>query len=362
MQAVLLTDGYMEGYSAYQDLYTVWKNWHTQYVKEKKQLEKAIAEAEKAKEDTTALEEELDELEETNDDYEKIIEGDESVEYPGVTTILGSDMHSGVIAARDAAAAILSDDIDKYMKDAGDRIRTIKENAENAEKLAISVKDSLQTVMDKMGDLKANGEKWQEAIGGLAEGTVRTSMQADYDNKSKELDEEKIRALMAYMDNGIEYFQILINELEPVRVVTFSAKDVLSESSYAEKLQNKWRNSNYATTTKPYVSSPFSWSDSFVEEWLENCRNTEALTDPGVTFYYVDAFGGQAGSGGADLWPKMDLKTYKDKWNQIDPKDDEFYKYLERTCQKRETEEEDKNNAKVAKNSLFDQVKINYGT
>lgn len=118
MQAVLLTDGYMEGYSAYQDLYTVWKNWHTQYVKEKKQLEKAIAEAEKAKEDTTALEEELDELEETNDDYEKIIEGDESVEYPGVTTILGSDMHSGVIAARDAAAAILSDDIDKYMKDA----------------------------------------------------------------------------------------------------------------------------------------------------------------------------------------------------------------------------------------------------
>lgn len=67
----------------------------------------------------------------------------------------------GVIAARDAAAAILSDDIDKYMKDAGDRIRTIKENAENAEKLAISVKDSLQTVMDKMGDLKANGEKWQ---------------------------------------------------------------------------------------------------------------------------------------------------------------------------------------------------------
>lgn len=151
MQAVLLTDGYMEGYSAYQDLYTVWKNWHTQYVKEKTQLEKAIAEAEKAKEDTTALEEELDELEETNDDYEKIIEGDESVEYPGVTTILGSGMHSGVIAARDAAAAILSDDIDKYMKDAGDRIQTVKENAENAEKLAISVKDSLQTSWIRWG-------------------------------------------------------------------------------------------------------------------------------------------------------------------------------------------------------------------
>lgn len=362
MQAVLLTDGYMEGYSAYQDLYTVWKNWHTQYVKEKKQLEKAIAEAEKAEEDTTALEEELDELEETNDDYEKIIEGDESVEYPGVTTILGSDMHSGVIAARDAAAAILSDDIDKYMKDAGDRIQTIKENAENAEKLAISVKDSLQTVMDKMGDLKANGEKWQEAIGGLAEGTVRTSMQADYDNKSKELDETKIRALMTYMDHGMEYFQVLINELDPVRIMTFPVKDVMSGSSYALKLQNKWKNSIYASTTKPYASSPFSWSDSFVEEWLENCRNTEALTDPGVTFYYVDAFGGQAGSGGADLWPKMDLKTYKDKWNQIDPKDDEFYKYLERTCQKRETEEEDKNNAETAKNSLFDQGKINYET
>ena len=43
-------------------------------------------------------------------------------------------MHSGVIAARDAAAAILSDDIDKYMKDAGDRIRTIKEKCRECRK------------------------------------------------------------------------------------------------------------------------------------------------------------------------------------------------------------------------------------
>ena len=130
---------------------------------------------------------------------------------------------------------------------------------------------------------------------------------------------------------------------DPVRIVTFPVKDVMSELFLCAR--------NFRINGKTVImlhykticqNMPFSQSPSFVDEWLENCRNTEALTDPSADLYCVGPYGEQSGSGGADLWPKMDLKTYKDKWNQIDPKDDEFYKYLERTCQKRETEEEDK--------------------
>ncbi len=352
MQAVKLTIGYMEDFEHFKTLYTTWQNWKTYYSERTKELEEAIEDAEEAEEDTNGLEAELRELEETQEKYDAIMNGEDGV--PGVTALLGTPGdagQSGIITVLKAASSMLESDIDGFLSDVSKRLNTIYEDAVTLETAARLAKEKLEEIIAKMEALREKGESWQSSISNLPEGTVKTSMQSDYDNKSRELDRMKIRALENYLENGTAYANELSNEAAFVKVVGFeNLYQAQEKSSYALYLRNNWNNSSYNQTTQPYTNRPFQSLSAFVSEWVENANQTEMLTDPSYTVYLLDAWGGQRGSG---KWLKMNLQPYRDKWEQTVTEGDEFYQYLERICPEGEAETEECESAKQTKRDLL---------
>lgn len=346
MQAVHLTIGYMEDYENYKRFYTTWLRWQTHYEDEKNRLEKAISNAGKD-DDTSDLEEELDELIELNETYEELVDK--------VENLLGKPGEagkSGVIDALGAAESIVQNDIDSRMSEATETLHILYQDADQLSKAATMAKQNLENVISSMDTLESKGEEWDSAISGLPSGDVKTSMKADYDNKSKDLDREMIRELETYLDNGFTYAMELVNDISPVKAVGFEMKEAQGKASYALYLNNNWKNNaTYSTTTDPYTNTPFS---SFsVHDWKENADNTGAREDLGFTVYFLDSFGGQQGSG---KWQKMNLQIYKEKWNKTVTTEDEFYQYLERVCPKTEVNETASESAKNTKKQLFEKA------
>lgn len=345
MQAVHLTIGYMEDFDSYKTLYTTWLRWKAYYTERKKELEDAINDAEED-EDTSDLENELEELEEKNTAYKEIIDE--------VTPILGTEGRSGIVNVLTAASAVLKEDIDVRMKDATGRLHTIFEDASQLELAATLADQALDDVIVKMEKLKEKGSEWQTSIDNLSDGDVKTSMQADYSNKSQDLDETKIRTLQGYLDRGIAYAMELRNDEDPVKAVNFGMKEAQDKASYASYLNNYWNNSPYKTNTLPYNGIPYGTFS--VDMWVENAEKTAALEDMTFTVYFLSSFGGQPGSG---KWQKMNLQSYKEQWDQIVADKDEFFQYLERICPKSEADsgDTDKSSAKETKKQLLEKGK-----
>lgn len=352
MQAVQLTIGYMEDFDAYKKLYSTWLRWQTYYPEEKRRIEKEIRAAEKNNEDTDDLEDELNDLEEKNDNYGDIIR-----EVTGILGTSGNAGSSGVTTALSAASAVLKEDMDSRMKDSTDRLHTIYEDAAALNTAANLAKQELETLIGKLDTLQEKGDAWQGTISNLPAGDVKTSMQSDYDNKSKDLDRTKIRALQEYLENGRTYAMELVNDIDPVKAVGFGMKEAQGKASYAAYLNNNWNNhSTYKTATQPYTNRPFSGGSAFsVSEWVQNANNTNALTDLTFTVYLLDGSGGQRGTG---KWSKMNLQSYREKWDKTITTNDEFFQYLERICPKSDAQEDnDQKEAKNTKKELLEKGK-----
>lgn len=355
MQAIRLTVGYMEDFDNYRNLYTAWKNWKTYYVQRKQELEREIDNADED-DDTSDLEEELEDLEDQDELYDAIINGgsrdDGGEDEPGVTKILGTEGHAGVTSALSAAESMLKEDIDERMKLVTDKLHTLRVDAQNLEKTADLSKSSLESIIAKMDNLQGKGAAWQSAIDGLAAGDVKTSMQSDYDNKSKDLDRDKIRELETYLENGKAYGMELQNDINAVKAVNFNMAEAQGKGSYALYLNNNWNNSIYKSATELYTNRAFQ-TDS-VSDNVKSANETGALTDLSVTMYMIDSFGGQSGSG---KWQKMNLQTFRDKWNQTITTENVFFQYLERICPKQESQDSgEKEEATSTKEKLFEKA------
>ena len=355
MQAIQLTVGYMEDFENYQKLYTAWENWGEYYKDRKKELEDAIDNADE-EEDTSDLEEELEELEDQNTHYYAIMNGDPGgnagEKEPGVITVLGSAKEPGVVSVLEDAQEALSQKIDENMGEAAKKLHTLDETAKNLVTAADLSRSALEDICTKMDVLKEKGDVWQNSIDGLGAGDIRTSMQADYDNKSKDLDRNKIRALEQYLENGKAYGAELRNDIDPVKAVNFGLSNAQGKASYALYLNNNWDQSIYKSTTELFTGGSFDHDT--VAENVDSAFLTEALQDLKFTVYLIDGFGGQPGSG---KWMKMNLQTYRDKWNQTITTEDEFFQYLERICPKQENQDSgEKEEAKNTKKKLFEKA------
>lgn len=350
MQAIQLVIGYVEDFENYRNLYTTWMNWQEYYPERREELEDEIADADDEDDDVSDLEDELEELIEQNERYEEIMNGGGGE--PGVFKILGTDgRESGVITALFKIDEVLKKDIDSRMKLATDKLHTIYQDAENLEKTADLTKQALEDVIAKMDVLKGKGTNWNNAISNLPEGDVKTSMQSDYDNKSKDLDRTKIRNMEEFLENGKVYAMELENDVTASKTVAFGMKDGYGNSSYSEYLNNNWKGSAYRDETNIYKSTSFRGFR--VSEWTRKAELTNAMSEQTFTFFFLDGSGGQRGSGN---WMKMDLKIFRDKWNQTITTEHEFFQYLQRICPTSEATKAEQESAKQTKNKLFEKA------
>ncbi|MBT9776421.1 hypothetical protein GPL15_07880 [Clostridium sp. MCC353] len=336
MAAVKVILGYKQEYGDYCNFHTTWQNYLTYYKKEKDRLEDEISET-----DDEDKEEELqDELDELNDEKEK---------YQGIYDDVEEQLEQ-FIHALETAQKVLQKDINDRMKIAVTEVKRLLEDAERLEKLADSGKDELENVIKHMGELNTLGSSWQSTISDLSEGDIKTSMQADYDNKSKELDEDKIRDLQEKLENGASYARTIQNALKNTKAVDYVLYD-RENSQYHEWLRKSLEGTKYKNDTKADGTGSY---DAFsIDFWEKAALESPALSDSTCTVYLVDEGGGTV----TGDFMKMNLETFRKGMDSISAKKDPFFQFLERVCPKSEADKTAKKDAQDAKKQLLEKGK-----
>lgn len=336
MAAIKVILGYKQEYGDYCNFHTTWQNYLTYYKKEKDRLEDEISETEDEDEEEE-LQDELDELNEEKDKYQEI--------YDQVEEQLELFTH-----ALENAQNTLKKDINDRMKSAVSEVKRLLKDAEELESLANSGKAELDNVIKHMGELKTLGLSWQSTIKDLSEGDIKTSMQSDYDNKSKELDENKIRDLQEKLENGASYARTLQNALKNTKAVDYVLYD-RENSQYHEWLRKSLEGTKYQNDTKADGTGSY---DAFsIDFWEKAALESPALSDNTCTVYLVDDGGGTI----TGDFVKMNLETFRQEMDLISAKNDPFFRYLERVCPKSDAETTAKKDAEEAKKELLEKGK-----
>lgn len=336
MAAVKIMIGYKEEYDNYCNLYTTWKNYLEYYNQRMKELERELDSLDED-EDGDDIIEEMKALEKEREGYEKIYE-------EGETKI---NLFKNALKQ---VVPVLESDINERMNEAVTKLNEIAKDAETLRLLGTNGKEDLDDVIKSMSTLESRGQAWQSSIDNLSAGEVKTSMQADYSNKSEMLDREKIQVLQEKLVNGITYAEILKNAAQATKGIHYMLFEG-EKSSYHPYMKSKLESSVYANETLPYNGTPFQGFN--VGEWFKNAKNTNALSDEACTVYFKNI----VGENNTGQIVKMDLAVYKNHMDTVSGREDEFFKYLERVCPKSEAEEQSKNEANAEKSKLFEQAK-----
>ncbi len=268
------------------------------------------------------------------------------------------DLYAGriekYISAPDEMLELLKSDIDNRMKTAADKLNQIAGQAENLKEAARLGKEALNDILTSMDTLEGKKAAWQGAIDDLSSGgtqtSMQTSMQADLDNKAKELNRQQVIDLQDKVGNGMAYAEMLLGAAADTKAAGFKLEDQ-DKSSYAAYMWNSFLHTSYKNDTNPFsIGDRFSTFD--VDTWTENAVQTGSLSDSACTVYFVNLNGGVYEGN----FRKMDLKNYSDQMDTaISGKNDPFYAYLERTCPKRDAEDTSKKDAEDKKKSLLEQ-------
>lgn len=340
MRAVKILIGYKEDYEHYRDVYTVWENYEDYYQKERDALESDLAKADETEGD--GIQSDLDDLEAEHNDYSNRYQdfADEVDAYATVMTLVQDTLKT---------------DIDTRMNDVISGIAQIEKDAANLISLADLSTSALEGIVTEMQELKKKGETWQTSIDNLSEGEVKSSMQADYDNKAKELDQAKIIQLEGLLANGRAYGVKIQNAAKAAKAVDYILYNGAKTTSYAPYLKAKFEKTSYKNETNPYTGDSFA--DFSVAYWVGNANATQALTDANCTEYFVNPDKEKT----LGKIPLMDLSNYSSQMEDaISTKKDEFYQYLERICPKSDSSsasEASQTDAKGAKENLLEQAK-----
>lgn len=342
-KAVKIIIGYQEEYENYCDLYTTWRNYLDDYTREMDRLQDeldALGDSEEDEDEADAIMEEMDRLTEEKEDYEE--------RYLGCEAAI--DQFKTVL---EPVQAMLEADIDERMQNAVGKLNEVEKAAGTLHALAFMGALALSEVLNAMTNLESKGAIWQGTINNLSEGEVRTSMQSDYNNKSKTLDREKIQILQEKLANGQAYAIVLKEAATAAKVIEYTLFEA-EKSSYYLYMKAKFEGSIHDSETLPYNGTSFS--DFSVATWVGNANHTGALEDNGVTVYFKSPNGGKLE--GRIL--KMDLSNYASQMDSaISARTDEFFQYLERVCPKSDEEEESEyeSASKDAKDQLFEKAK-----
>lgn len=117
-------------------------------------------------------------------------------------------------------------------------LSALLETANDISKLLQKAADSISNVSKQASNLNSARENWSDKVNGLSAGDVKTSMQGDYSNSAKDLNQDAIDALKTALIKNKDFFELFINSLDETRLfgVKISQKQKIN---YAEKFSEK---------------------------------------------------------------------------------------------------------------------------
>ena len=326
--------GYVTEFEKYCTLYTAMENYEEEYERKCDEIEARLEQLDEEEDadEIDALSEELMELQE---EYVATYAA-----YSEAASLIDS-----LARVLDVARNTMENAVNLEISAAKATMTIYKSAAESLQKRAQDGKARIQDLKNKLVEVKAAGDAWNTKIDGLSDGDVKTSMKADYVSESKTIDEEKIDRLRKKQKKGEQYAAQLLDSINNTKAINFS---VISGSDAAESMRSNFDSSSHGSETSGAGGSGYYNFDR--ELYIEGALNTTALSDGSITVYWVETPGGGKMSGD---YHQMDLSAIKADMDNISAKNDEFYKYIERMCDEKNTDEGLQSDAEGAKDSLL---------
>lgn len=120
-------------------------------------------------------------------------------------------------------------------------------------------------LLDSIDEAESAGQNWQNAISGLSDGDVKTSMQSEYDSGVRALNREDIAKLRTAAEENLEYFKNITAYAESVK---FHEKKVIDYFDYPDVYMSVLTEANISSVcdaenaAEKEISDFFSVSDS----------------------------------------------------------------------------------------------------
>lgn len=177
----------------------------------------------------------------------------------------------------------------------------------------------LRKIIPKGDDLKTTRDKWSTALNNLSESDIKKSMQGDYENCAKDINDTAIRALIGVFESNRPFFEAVKSALANVKLNGQALKDV--NATVGEDAFIAYWHSKLSSVCSSYSS--------------QNVKTIVGrYTDSGLNGYIRG-----------------------ESYAEVDGNGDhqEFYRFLKRSCPKLGTGDNDaKKDAKALKATLID--------
>lgn len=335
MEAIKTALGYCHEFQQYQNLYTAWQNYMVDYEERREALEEELENLDEDEDDSSILDE-LDDLEEEYETNREIYEeAEEKI-----------DQLPGII---EEAREVLKNDIDNRIIYTAAKVIDIENKSKELKNYSVEGIKALDKIIEEMEALNKKGEAWNSAIDKLSPGDIKTSMEADYKNKAKDLNPDKIQALREKVGNGGGYADGLLLAAENTKAV--GKVFYLEGAAFAsEDLRYSFYTSEYANDT---LIDKYGYPEFSPEFWTEAAHQNQIQSNESYTGYFKGTFNGNLKNG---IF-QVDLSVLKQNFDFVSAVNDEFYKYLERVCGDTEEEKEQKKTAKESKKKIFEKGK-----
>jgi hypothetical protein len=177
--------------------------------------------------------------------------------------------------------------------------------------------DALDAVIEKVGELDSARTSWSNKVDALSDSDVKTSMQSDYQNSAKDMNEAAITALKTVLENNQTHFSKIKKKLDSIK---YYDKNICISDSGSTNYYSRYS----GKITKADVSS---WSEisSTASSCMSNYKSADVTT--GIT---------------------------PAKFSKI-TEDQQFYKYLKNVCATVEGESTEESTAKSQRKELINQ-------
>ncbi len=158
-------------------------------------------------------------------------------------------------------------------------------------------KESLSTVLEKIENLEGARENWKDSVEKLSDSDIKTSMEGDYNNSAKEVNEEAVNSLIQTLNNNRSYFSSLLELFEKIE---YYNKPICIDSGNSINYLNRFKD-----VPKEQIISVEMLQDIAVNTMTENYINQD-----------ID-----------NIYPNEFVKITEKQ---------SFYKYLKNTCKRTE--------------------------
>lgn len=316
-------------------------------------------------------EDEIEELEELKEDIHDRME-ELAADYEGDENNYGTkniieDAKNDYVNMRKSLQTYVGD---RY-GEATDTAYSMKTKADDVAKLAQSGMDALDAILNKMSELKTLGSAWESSINALPDGDSKAAMSADYKSESEVFtDTEKIKALRKILEDGKAYAEEVRDTYGKAKCLTKNTADFgegKSRAVLAVGLINAFENTNYASETVALNNGAGISANNYHRfDHDKKILEHASISDTSLNTYVVkDNTVNETLTVTSVIGLVISPYDTTEGFKKIQPVEDEFYKYLERTCpleddpNETEADKTEKNDAKAKKENLLNQAKTN---